>query len=334
MPLRLSWAGRAVPLAVLVSTALVLFLASCGGEDGENAGERAMPPPSPKEFPSPKGKTFEELRKELVPGPVLSPSVSVLKPGENRFGFGLFDRARKQIADAPAAIYVAPTSGGKVAGPYPARYESLAVRPQFQSRTVSSDPDAAESLYVAKLPFKKAGSYRAMAVVKLDDRLLAADLAGPALRVARKSPVPSVGDKAISMDTPTTQSVGGDVSKIDTRVPPDTMHDDNFADVLGKKPIVLLFATPALCQSRVCGPVVDVAEQLKSQYGDKAAFIHMEIYNGNELEKGFRPQVRKWGLPTEPWLFTIDTRGRIAAEIEGAFSARELDGAIKAALKG
>ena len=41
------------------------------------------------------------------------------------------------------------------------------------------------------------------------------------------------------------------------------MHDVDFADVVGKKPTVLLFATPALCQSRVCGPVVDVAEQVK-----------------------------------------------------------------------
>ena len=52
------------------------------------------------------------------------------------------------------------------------------------------------------------------------------------------------------------------------------MHDDDLAEVLGKKPVVLLFATPALCQSRVCGPVVDVAEQVKRESGDGAAFIH------------------------------------------------------------
>ena len=45
---------------------------------------------------------------------------------------------------------------------------------------------------------------------------------------------------------------------------------------------MLLFATPQFCQSRVCGPVVDVAEQVKEEYGDKAAFIHMEIYKDNE----------------------------------------------------
>ena len=61
---------------------------------------------------------------------------------------------------------------------------------------------------------------------------------------------------------------------IDTRVPPSTMHEENFADVVGKEPVVLVFATPRLCQSRVCGPVVDVAEQLKAEYGDQAEFIH------------------------------------------------------------
>ena len=81
------------------------------------------------------------------------------------------------------------------------------------------------------------------------------------------------------------------------------MHDDDLAEVLGKKPVVLLFATPALCQSRVCGPVVDIAEQVKRDRGDEAAFIHMEIYNDNPANEGLRPQVQAYGLPTEPWLF-------------------------------
>jgi len=123
-------------------------------------------------------------------------------------------------------------------------------------------------------------------------------------------------------------ALGGDLAQIDTRVPPDTQHEVDFADVLGQKPVVLLFATPALCQSRVCGPVVDIAEQVKSSYEGDADFIHMEIYNDNELDKGFREQVIKWHLPTEPWVFAIGTDGKVAARLEGAFSARELEDAI------
>jgi len=108
------------------------------------------------------------------------------------------------------------------------------------------------------------------------------------------------------------------------------MHDEDFADVVGKKPAVLLFATPALCQSRVCGPVVDIAEQVKARGPKGAAFIHQEIYRDNEVSKGLRPQVVKWNLQSEPWLFVVDRRGRIAARIEGPFSARELERALDA----
>src|SRR5665809_132898 len=123
---------------------------------------------------------------------------------------------------------------------------------------------------------------------------------------------PTARHKAPSVHTPTAEEGGGDLSRIDTRVPPDTMHEDDLADVLGKEPVVLTFATPALCQSRVCGPTADVAEQVKSEYGDDAAFIHMEIYNENSIDKGLRPQVRAYNLPTEPWVFVIDENGRIA----------------------
>ena len=128
--------------------------------------------------------------------------------------------------------------------------------------------------------------------------------------------------------------MGGDVSQIDTRDAAVDMHDVDFADVVGKKPIVLLFATPRLCQSRVCGPVVDIAEEVKSERGDDADFIHMEIYKDNEIDQGCRPQVRAWQLPTEPWVFTIDRRGKVAARLEGAFSARELNAAIDKAVDG
>src|SRR5687767_228900 len=123
-----------VPAALLVAL-LAVGAAGCG-EDDENGEEAAPPPAKAEDFPNPAGKTIAQLREGLGPGPVLSPSVSLLEPGRNRVGFGLFDRARKQIIDAPAALYAAPLSGGPVEGPYPARYESLEVKPQFQSEGV------------------------------------------------------------------------------------------------------------------------------------------------------------------------------------------------------
>ena len=104
------------------------------------------------------------------------------------------------------------------------------------------------------------------------------------------------------------------------------MHDVDLADALDRgRPVILLFATPALCESRVCGPVTDVAEQVKAEYGDRADFIHMEIYNDNDPNKGQRPQVRAWGLQTEPVLFAIDRRGRVVDRLDGAYSVSELE---------
>jgi hypothetical protein len=50
----------------------------------------------------------------------------------------------------------------------------------------------------------------------------------------------------------------------------------------------------------------------------------MEVYNENRLEKGYRPQFKAWRLPSEPWTFMIDRRGRIAAAFEGPASLGEL----------
>ena len=78
--------------------------------------------------------------------------------------------------------------------------------------------------------------------------------------------------RAIDIHTPTITSVAGDAAKISTRVPPATpMLQTDFHDVLGKKPIVLVFATPQLCQSRICGPVVDVAMQVQASGGQVVA---------------------------------------------------------------
>jgi hypothetical protein len=329
-------------LAAASVTALAVGLAACGSGSGSRKSQAsaAQPLASSADFPSPKGKSLLEIKHGLGPGPVLAPTVSVVSPGKDRYGFGLFDRARKQIAQSPVALYVERSGSRTVLGPFLAHDLPLTVKPPYQSETVAKDPDAAKSLYAAELAIKKPGDYGVLAVAKLDGRLVATDPIY--LGVGTSSGVPNVGDQAPRINTPTVKSVGGDVSKIDTRTPPDTMHDVNFADVVGKKPVILVFATPALCQSRVCGPVVDIAEEVKAESNGGAAFIHMEIYNDNKIASGclegtrldnqcLRPQVLAYHLPTEPWAFAIDRHGKIVARLEGAFSKGELVNALKLA---
>jgi hypothetical protein len=322
---------RRISLAALLVCAL---LAGCGGDDGSSGDQQAPPAAQAKDFPKPNGKSLAELLKETGGnGPVLAPSGLELRTGKHRFGFALFTRSREQITDASVAIYVAPAGGGPAKGPYLARWESLAVRPQFQSRQTASDPDAANSIYTAELPFDKPGQYDLVGIARIGGKLVPATTPSPGVVVKKESPdpIPALGTRPPRIHTPTVAEVGGDVASIDTRLPPSSMHDADFADVLGKKPVVLLFATPQLCQSRVCGPVVDVAEQVKSKSDDDVEFIHMEIFRNNRIDDGVRPQMAAFHLQTEPWLFVFDRSGKVAARIEGAFSERELEQAISKA---
>ena len=329
-------------LACLLILCCAGRVAACGDDDDGGDGGNVAGDPSEKvaqktKFPDAGGQTLAELREGLGPGPVLAPAVSVLTAGgeKNRFSFGLFDESRKQITSGESAVYVAPTGGGEAQGPFYATNESLNVKPPFRSETVSSDPDAAKSINVAQVPFETPGTYEVMGVVKLDDRIVAADPAAVEVIDAAQDPVPGVGDKAVKVVTPTVDSANGDIASIDTRVPPaPDLHQDNLADVLGKKPVLLLFATPALCQSRVCGPVVDLARAgAVRPTRATCRSSSRRSTTTTSSSAGFRKQVTDWGLPTEPWAFAIDKNGKVAARLEGAYSEKELRDAIAAAEK-
>jgi hypothetical protein len=321
---------RPLPFLVALLAAGTL-VASCGGSKKPD-----RPPPQPEptgqpaDFPSAGGKTLNDLASMADgQGPILAPSVSLVHKGVNRYGFALFDTARKQITGAEVALYTARADGSGVRGPYVARSESLAVKPQFQSETVAKDPSAAKSVYVADVPFKRNGKQAVVAIAKLDGRLLVTN--GYSVNVtAGAGEPPGDGDKAISVHTQTLTDVGGDAAQLDTRRPfAKDLLDTDLADVLGKKPVVITFATPLLCASRVCGPVVDIVEQVKATAPKGVAFIHQEIYKDNKPDEGLRPQLLKWRLESEPWTFVIDRAGRISARIEGAVSVGELRAAVQ-----
>ncbi len=338
------------------------LVAGCGSGSGSSSSSstgtshsgtaESRPAPPKSDFPSAKGKTLGEVLSAAdgSSGLVVSPAAMVFYKGENRYPFGVFQTDRTQVPDAQVALYFAkvppkpkgpstpPKPGEKrpkapnplnqpAVGPFPAAIETLATKPAFRAQTTAEDPDAASVVYSTNVNFPSDGEWRIAALVKQGDKLTASLL--PSAVVGEFSKIPRPGQKAPLIHTPTPASVGGDLSKITTRIPPDTQNKVDYADVLGKEPIVLLFATPQFCQSRVCGPVVDAAEQVKQLYGDKAAFIHMEIYNDNDPSKGVRPQVRAFHLPSEPWLFVIDRQGRVHSVLEGAFGVDQLTQALK-----
>jgi hypothetical protein len=357
-------APRMVP-ALLALLATGALLGGCGGDSetgestasgGETAPSRPAPPKS--EFPSVENRTLRQVLK-AADGPAeakITPSAEVFYPGVNRYPFGVADRDEGGITDAEVALYFAkaPTPGPKAksksgnrgptakaqqqaldqpaVGPFPASIESLATKPAFRAESTAEDPDAARVVYSTELNLPSAGEWRIAAIIREDGELRGTPV-GTAV-VGEFKRIPRPGQRAPAIHTPTAQDVGGDLSKITTRIPPDSQNKVDYAEALGKEPIVLLFATPEFCQSRVCGPVVDVAEQAKQEYGDKAAFIHMEIYNDNDPAKRVRPQVRAFHLPSEPYLFTIDRSGTVRAAVEGPFGLKLMHEAVDKAIAG
>jgi hypothetical protein len=180
------------------------------------------------------------------------------------------------------------------------------------------------------VPLPQAGRWAMLVLTKVGQRLVAA----PAqLEVQENSAIPDVGDPAPDVATDTV-ATGGSLEAIDTREPPAReLHEESFDAVRGERPVALLFATPQLCQSRVCGPVTDIALQLNQRFGDDVEFIHQEVYEGNNAQNPLRESLQAFNLQTEPWLFTVDRQGRVAARLEGSFGLRAFQDAVQAAMR-
>jgi hypothetical protein len=315
----------------LVALLVAALAAACGGaDDGSTPPPEPEPTARPADFPRAQGKTLDDLKAESGRSLVFTPTtVMALRRGMNRYGFALYDVAGKQVTGAQVAIYTAREDGSALHGPYIARSESLTVSGPFRSHTTAADANSAKAVYVAAVPFHRWGRQIVAVMAKLDGRLTMADPRTADIERRPNGP-PNVGDRAIAVHTRTLADVEGDASQIDTRVPSATdLLKTDLADVVGKKPVVITFATPALCQSSVCGPVVDIVEQAKAKAPSSVAFIHQEIYNDNRAAAGnLQGPVVAWRLPTEPWTFVIAKSGRIAARFEGPFSLGELQRAI------
>jgi hypothetical protein len=152
--------------------------------------------------------------------------------------------------------------------------------------------------------------------------------------VAEQFTAPAVGEKAPPSDNPTLADAPA--REITTADPPDTdLLQHSIADSLDAGvPFVVVFATPQFCVSRVCGPTVEVVQKTAEKFaGEDMRFIHVEIYEDNDPDKGFNRWVGEWNLPTEPWVFLVNDRGVIRGRFEGAVSVPELTEAVSRSLQ-
>ncbi len=71
--------------------------------------------------------------------------------------------------------------------------------------------------------------------------------------------------------------------------------------------------------------------KVKENVGDRANYIHVEVFEDPHMIEGARPTgglvaaVDEWGLPTEPWTFVIDSQGLVRGKFEQFTTAAEIE---------
>ena len=332
---------RRLVLAALLAGAMV----GCGGDDGgsedpvnrvsEEGGlqerVRAAAQPDASAFPPAEGKTLNQLAEEIKGGGTteVGLATSVFTVGESRLAFGMIDD-QGQFVYGPTAVYAAPTPDDPAEGPFVAPADVLVTEARYRSRQAAEESDPFAAVYETQVPFDRKGPWAVLVVTKSGNTFVAAPTRVE-VSTKKADEIPDVGEPAPKVATDTLASVGGNEELLDTRTPPSDMHENSLDQVLGSKPVALLFATPQLCQSRVCGPVTDVALQLKSTYGDDVEFIHQEVYVDNIPNAGLRQPLQAFRLRTEPWLFVVGADGKITARLEGSFGLKAFEDALKTA---
>jgi hypothetical protein len=284
--------------------------------------------PRRSQFPATRGRSLQQLAALVHSSAQLGSATGTFTPGVQRFAFALNANSGAFIY-APTAIYISKTPSSPATGPFLAPADPLTVPPQYRSKQ-NSGPGGIQAIYAAQVPLPKAGTYTVLALTRTAQGFIGAP---GEVAVAAHSPIPDVGQRPPAIATDTLATTNGDVSLVTTRIPAESMHAVSFKDVLGKRPIALIFSTPQLCISRVCGPVTDIAVQLQHRFGDKITFIHQEVYVDNQPNKGLRPQLKAFHLQTEPWLFVINRQGVIVARLEGSFGTVATTKALEAALR-
>ena len=304
---------REMTRLVLALAALALAVAGCGGDSGD-PGSGAVGASSLQD-------RLDAKKGEDV-GLILG--TSDLAVGSNRVSFLVVNGQGRLVTTPTAKVYVAPTLDDEPESTADARLLALDPHGAGDHPQKHAEPDA-ESLFVARLEFERPGKY-----------WFVVDLPGNptqgigAVEVKAKPAAPAIGAKAIPSDNPTIDEAPAE--EITTARPPDTeLLKSSVKDAIAAKvPFVVVFATPKYCTSRTCGPTVEIVDEVRRRMSpSKIRFIHVEVYEGNDPAKGVNKFMTEWRLPTEPWVFVVDSNGVIRERFEGSASVEELEAAVR-----
>ena len=303
--------------AAALSAVSCLLLAGCGGSGASTEAADSV---------LGGGKTLEQLWRAPGDDVAVVPGTDHYAPGDVRVSFLVVDASGREVVLPTAHVWL---SRGMDRTPF---LESTA---QLERIGVPGEAVADSShIYVAHVRIPNPGRYWLLAEPEGGSEKVQA-LGN--VDVKSKDLVPGVGHPPPASETPTLATVSGRASKLTTRVPPDTslLRYSVAGSLRAHVPFVVTFATPKFCQSRTCGPDVDVVLEAQRQLeGSGARFIHVEVYEGNDPANGYNEWMRAWHLDTEPWTFVVGRGGRVAYRFQGVVSVRELVNAVRAVTGG
>ena len=278
------------------------------------------PPPAPAATPTSAANPLIKPRATGAPLTAVQAS-SEIAAGRNRFAIGLIDAANQ------------PVTSGKVG----IEFFKLLANGQAEKRADAaavfrSVGGASKGIWTSPATFPETGQWGAQ--VTQDSADGTPKVARMNFQVQSKFSAPGYDDLAPRSNSPTERDVNGDTSRICSNSPPCTLHGMSISEALapGQKPLVLLFATPALCTSATCAPELDAIQQLRTSYADAANFIHIEIYQYPFEALKTAQTVDEWHLPSDPWTFIVDRSGVVRDRFEGAAPIEELEPSIKSLL--
>jgi hypothetical protein len=256
---------------------------------------------------------------------IFDPSSAFSLAGKpQRFAFAVAGSDGVPLKDGPASLDV---TVAKLAGePKSAQQTGTPIGPPI---TVERHVDGVPIAYYPLRFTPDAPGYYQASVVLDGKPATAAFQVG----TSADAKVPQVGDKLISVDTPTNADHRG-VDPICTRTPQMcSLHDANLTDALkGGMPIAFLVSTPQFCQIGVCGPVLELLlEQHDKQ--PQLTMIHAEVYKKVDPAKGIAsaelaPAVAAYNLTYEPALFVAQADGTIVERLDNVFDRAEIAAAL------
>ena len=315
-------------IQVLVFGLIILtaFVVACGGDDDTsetitNGPETMSAHREPPERPDREPLIESEITADGFKAILGTGDIGV---GTERIGFVLTSKTGFVTTDGVRVTPKYVSGGAEEAKP--------TVETVFQEW-----PYGNRGLYTTYIDFDKAGDW--VLDISVPGEGGGASIVPLPVEVFETSHAPMQGHAAVSSQTRTLDDVES-IEELTTGSlqDPDLYRISLDRAIENEMPTVVVFASPAFCQNAVCGPQVDVLQELKNAYPSDANFVHVDFYDNpheiqGDLERAIiSPAVKEWRLPSIEWTFVIDKQGIVTARFEGFATFDEVEAALRQVL--